>query len=147
MDIIQVIVSTLAAGAIAGLRPVAEKAVKDSYLAIKQFVIDKYNERLDDLEKEPTSTSTTTSLGARLRQKGASDDTELVDKIQNLFNLLAKKEPAALAKAAIDLEQVKAAFLNINDVNSSGAAVKVRDAEFTGGIDISNIRAGKTQNP
>jgi hypothetical protein len=43
----------------------------------------------------------------------------------------------------VDLEKVKAAFLRAGSVDAEGTGVKVREAEFTGGIDIGSVDAGR----
>jgi hypothetical protein len=42
----------------------------------------------------------------------------------------------------VDLERVRAEFLRIASVDSAGTGVKVRDGQFSGGIDIGQVRAG-----
>jgi hypothetical protein len=58
MDALTSLVTALAAGAAAGLKPTVEQAVKDSYTGLKGLIQRKYAQvSLDQLEANPTSKS------------------------------------------------------------------------------------------
>jgi len=56
MEPITAIVTALALGAAAGLKPIAEQAIKDSYAALKALITRKYaGVNVDLLEQNPAS--------------------------------------------------------------------------------------------
>jgi hypothetical protein len=63
MDPITIIVTALAAGAAAGLKPTAEQAIKDAYAGIKVLMLRKYETlSLEALEQKPDSETKQASL-------------------------------------------------------------------------------------
>ncbi len=148
MDSISIIVSALASGAAAGLKPTAEKIVKEAYAGLKGIIQRKYNDvDLRPIENKPESESKRESMAEDLADAGASGDQELLDLAKILIDALAKHDKATAAAIGVDLEEVKAAYLNIKKVTSTGAGVKVKKGEFKGGIDIGEVSAGKLGDP
>ena len=143
MDPISIIVTALATGAAAGLKPTAEKAIKDTYVGIKALIKRKYGYvDLTPLEKKPESENKRASVAEDLTDAGASADQELFDHARALIDAVAKHDQAAATAIGVDLEEVKAAYLKIQKVNAAGTGVKVRKGEFEGGIDIGEVKAG-----
>ena len=67
MDPITIIVSALAAGAAAGLKPKAEQAVKDAYNGLKALILHKYGKlSVDALEQKPESKAKRSSVAEDL---------------------------------------------------------------------------------
>ena len=148
MDFISIIVSALASGAAAGLKPTAEKIVKEAYAGLKGMIQRKYNDvDLTPIENKPESKSKRESMAEDLADAGASGDKELLDLAKILIDAVAKHDKATAAAIGVDLEEVKAAYLNIKKVTSTGAGVKVKKGEFEGGIDIGEVSAGKLGDP
>lgn len=147
MGVIEIIVAALASGAAAGLKPTAEQVVKDAYAGLKNLITRKYSGvDLAPLEKKPDSQTKQGSVAEDLAAAGGAADAELLAKAQALLEAVARHEPAAAASVGIDLAKVKAASLRIQDVEAQGGAatVSVHESEFTGEVNISNIRAGAT---
>jgi hypothetical protein len=72
MDPISLVVSTLAAGALAALKPTAEQAVKDAYGGLKSLIQRRYGSvDLSQIEKKPKSSSKQESVAEDLREAGA----------------------------------------------------------------------------
>ncbi len=67
MDTIGIIVSALASGAAAGLKPITEKAIKDAYAGLKSMIQRKYS-RVDllPIENKPESQSKRESVAEDL---------------------------------------------------------------------------------
>jgi len=148
MDPISIIVSALASGAAAGLKPTAEKIIKDAYAGLKGMIQRKYNNvDLRPFENKPESESKRESLAEDLVDAGATGDQELLDLAKVLIDAIAKHDKASAAAVGVDLEEVKAAYLNIRKVTTTGAGVKVKKGEFEGGIDIGEVSAGKLGDP
>ena len=151
MDPITMIVTTLAAGALAGLKPTAEQAVKDAYASVKALIQRKYNQvDLTPLERKPESEAKRESVREDLADAGAGADRELLEQIKALIDAIEKHAPAAAAAVGVNLQEIKAASLKIRDVASEGTGVNVLKSEFTGDVEISGIKAGKgrdSENP
>jgi len=148
MDFINIIVSALASGAAAGLKPTAEKIVKEAYSGLKGMIQRKYNNvDLRAVENKPESKSKRESVAEDLVDAGATGDQELLDLAKILIEAVAKHDKDTAAAIGVDLEEVKAAYLRIKKVSSTGAGVKVKKGEFEGGIDIGEVNAGKLEDP
>ncbi len=143
MDLATTIVTALATGAAAGLKPSAEQVVKDAYNGLKLLIQRKYAMvDLAQLEGRPASEAKRASLAEDLREAGAAEDAELVEHARALVDVVERHDPAAAAVIGVDLEAVKAEFLAVRDVAAEGTGVRVRQSEFSGGIDITGVRAG-----
>jgi hypothetical protein len=97
------------------------------------------------LEKKPDSTSKRDSLREDLEALAGTQhavDDELVEAARRVAEAVAADEPQAAAAIGVDLERVKAAFLTVQSVRSSGTGVRVRDGKFSGGIAIGKVEAG-----
>jgi hypothetical protein len=139
-----VITSAIAAGAAASLKDTASAAVKDTYEAVKALIRRRYaSADVAAVEKKPDSEAKRGSLAEDLADAGAEDDDELARLAQALAEAVERSAPEAAAAIGVDLAQVKAAFLRVGSVEAEGTGVKVRDAEFTGGIEIGSVRAGR----
>jgi hypothetical protein len=153
VDPISLIVLALAAGAAAGLKPVAAEAVRDSYAAIKQLISRKYG-RVDlaPLEEKPSSEAKRASLTEDLQEAGAGSDAELLARARELVALVEQHDAAAAEAIGVDLGKVKAEFLRVGDVvATAGTGFRVAEGEFTGGVEFGNVRVGPggadTANP
>lgn len=146
MDPLTMIVSALAAGAAAGLKPTAEKAIKDAYEAVKGFVQRKYPKvDLTPIERKPESEAKRESVQEDLAETGAEKDQELLKEIMKLVEALKQSVPATAAVAAIgiDLKEIKTGSLKVRKVVSEGTGVKVEKSEFRGDIELGEVWAGK----
>lgn len=144
MDPIGIIVSALASGAAAGLKPTAENAIKDAYAGLKGMIQRKYGRiDLQPIENKPESQSKRESIAEDLSDAGAGGDQELLDLAKVLIDAVAVHDKAAATVVGIDLEEVKAAYLDIKKVTTSGAGIRIKKSEFEGGIDIGEVNAGE----
>jgi hypothetical protein len=148
MDPVTLIVLALAAGAAAGLKSVAEQAVKDAYAGLKAFIKSKYPSiSLEPLEKKPESEAKRASTEEDLTEAGAGDDDELLLQAKTLLDTVKQHDHQAAEAIGVDLEEVEAEYLKIQKVRASGTGVKVRKAKFSGGIDLGEIDAGVGDKP
>lgn len=144
MDPIGIIVSALASGAAAGLKPTAENAIKDAYAGLKSMIQRKYSRiDLQPIENKPESQSKRESIAEDLSDAGAGGDQELLDLAKVLIDAVAVHDKAAATVVGVDLEEVKAAYLDIKKVTTSGAGIRIKKSEFEGGIDIGEVNAGE----
>ena len=144
MDPVSIVVSALAAGAAAALKPTAEQAVKDAYSGLKALIQRKYKSvTLEGVEKKPGSEAKQASVAEDLADAGSADDEELLAQANMLIKAVKTHAPETAAAIGVDLEAVEAAYLKIGKVSASGTGVKIRDGKFTdGGIDIGKVEAG-----
>lgn len=145
MDPVSLVVIALAAGAAAGLKSTAEAAVRDAYAGLKAFIRSRYAQvDLTPLEQKPASEAKRASLTEDLEQAGAAEDEELFERARSLVAVLRSHQVDA-APVGVDLERVSAEFLTVGNVFSTGTGtgVRVREGEFSGGIDIGEVHAGQ----
>jgi hypothetical protein len=148
MDPITIIVTALATGAASGLKPAAERVIKEAYDGIKTLIQRKYGGvDVAALEKKPDSKAKQDSVAEDLTNAGAAEDGELLDRAKALIDAIETHDQATAAALGVDLAAVKAAYLNVRKVVAEGTGVKVRQGEFTGGIDIGEVQAGKVGGP
>ena len=94
MDPITIIVTAIAAGAVAATKDVTAQAVKDGYAALKTLIVRKFGQKADVadavevVEKKPDSEARQAVLREELETAGAAQDTELVRQAQALLDLL-----------------------------------------------------------
>lgn len=79
-DAVTVITQALAAGAAAGLKDTAAKAVKDAYAGLRRLITDRYQDvDVSAVEKKPDSDAKRASLAEDLQGAGADRDAELLE--------------------------------------------------------------------
>jgi hypothetical protein len=148
MDPVTLIVTALAAGAAAGLKPTAEQVVKDAYAGLKAFIRSKYPAlSLEPLEKNPASEAKRASAAEDFADAGANEDNELLDRAQALLEVVQQHDRPAAEAIGVDLEEVEAEYLRIQKVRAAGTGVKVRKGKFSRGIDLGEIEAGAGSEP
>jgi hypothetical protein len=148
MEAVSIIVSAIAGGALAGLKPTAEAAVKDAYAGLKAVLRRKFGSvDITPIEAKPESQAKRDSVAEDLRDAGAERDVELLEAARALLEVLKNRAPETGPAIGVDLEKVTAAALRIRDVESEGTGVRARDVQVSGDIDISGVRAGRPSNP
>src|ERR1700752_5081277 len=97
MDPLTLLLSALSLAGTA-LKPVADQAIKDGYVGLKEFLIRKFGDKepertevLDKNEKRPDLYKTTAE--AVLKQVGADQDQEILDKATELLKLAEGSQP------------------------------------------------------
>ena len=99
MDPVTVIVTAVTTGAVLVLQEATKLIVKDTYAALKDFIIKKYGDQGDvkdavkKVEDKPDSDARKSLLREELETAGAGEDEELLKKAQE-FLALAKPEDA-----------------------------------------------------
>lgn len=149
MEIVQTIVTALAAGAAAALQTTAGQAVQDAYGAVKALIQRKYaSVDLVQLEKQPASPRRQALLNEELAETTAATDPEVLAQVQRLLEAIANHAPAAAATIGVDLTAIQAASLQVQDVIAQGTGavtgVKGHGVTTTAGITISGVRATQT---
>ena len=133
------IVTALAAGATAGLKPMAEQVVKDAYEGLKALIKQKYQRvEVGVLETDPKSKGRQTVVEEELASAAAGQDEELLARAKALLEAVQQHAPGTAAELAVDLEDVKAA-LSIEIENIRGGGIRGRNWDTGGGIKISGV--------
>jgi hypothetical protein len=147
MEPITVIVSALAAGAAAALKPMAEGAIKDAYNGIKSFITKKYGKvDLTPLETKPESENKRASLAEDLTDAGAANDVELLDQAKQVIDAVEKHDPESASAIGIVLREVEAQYLEVRKIITDGTGMIVEKGKF-GEMIIGEIDARKGQPP
>ena len=148
MDPVSMVVTALALGAAAGVKGTAEQVIKDAYTGLKALIQGRYKEvQLTALEQQPGSKAKRDSVAEELIKAGAAGDHELLAKAKALIDGVEKHDRAAVETVGIDLEKVKAAYLKVKTVTSQGTGVRVKNSDFSRGIDIDGVQSGEVNGP
>jgi hypothetical protein len=143
MDPLTSLVTALAAGAAAALQSTVEQVVKDSYGALKGLIQRKYARvNLDQLEANPSSKSRRGVVEEDLAAVKADQDAEVLQKAQELLEIIRRQVPETAAAIGVDLQDIEGAALAIRRVTATGAGVKVERAKLSGDITIEDVQAG-----
>src|SRR5688572_32922942 len=103
------IAAALAAGAAAGLKPMAEQVVKDAYEGLKTLIQRKYQRvEVGVIEADPRSGSRRGVVEEELAKAGAGQDEELLGRAKTVLETVQQHAPATATELAIDLEDLKA---------------------------------------
>lgn len=148
MDPITSIVTALALGAVAALKPAAEQAVKDAYGSLKLLIKRKYQKvSVDQLEEAPESQARLAVVTEDLGNANVGTDEEVLRKAKELLDAVQTHAPDAGVAFGVDLKRIKAFSLHIERVIASGGGVSVGDAEIKGPIVIRDVESGMTGQP
>lgn len=145
MDPVTLIVTALATGAAAGLKPTAEKVIKDAYEGLKTLITRKYERStaaVPVLEHNPASNAGKEVLRESLEEEGAGRDEDLLRQAQAVLQAIREHAPAAAEAAGVLIEDIEAgASVNVRDVVAGGSftAKNIRAAED---VTIEGVRAG-----
>jgi len=147
MEPATIIVTALSLGAATGMKSVAEQAVKDGYQGLKKLLKAKYPDvGIDRLEKKPESKTQQAAVEEEIADLGADKDTEILQKAEVLLDTVKNLPAENVPAIGVDLEKIKAASLKIKDIIATGTGIKVREGEFSGDINIEQVRAGNQGN-
>ena len=142
MDPITLVVTAVALGASAGLTDAASQVVRDAYTGLKALLGGRAVD-VSGVERRPESETQRAALTEILTDTPQVIDDEVLAAARAVTEAVAAHQPAAGPALGVDLERVRAEFLRVASVESSGTGVRVQDGEFTGGIDIGEVRAGR----
>ncbi len=143
MDPITLIVTAAALGAAAGIKATAEQAIRDAYSGLKALITRKYSSiSLAQLEESPDSQARRAVVQEDLSKAGAGSDEELLRQAKKIMDAIQAHAPETAASIGVDLQDIKAASLNIEDIIATATGVRISKGEFTGEVSIRQVRAG-----
>jgi hypothetical protein len=146
VDPVTLIVTAVALGASAGLTDTATSAVKDAYAALKGLLA-RRSVDVSGVERRPGSTAQQTALHEDLADAGEPVDDELLAAARAVTDAVAEHDTAAATAIGVDINDVRAAFIKIGTVTSTGDGVRIRGAHVSGGISVDDVRAGGSPDP
>lgn len=142
VDPVTLLVIALTTGAAVGLKDSAAQAVRQAYSALVAAVKHRYpSVDLEPATQSPDSAEQRQALTEALRA-GAAPDRDVLEAARALMLAAERQDPGAVAAIGVDLERVKAAFIDIAGVSGDGGGVRLRDADVSGGVTIKDVRAG-----
>lgn len=143
MDQVSIIVAALTLGIAAGLKPMAEQAVKDAYQGLKLLIVHRYGVDLGGLEKKPESEAQQAAVEESLSGAGADTDEEVLEQAKALIDLIKRQTPETATAQGIDLDDIEAEFLKVKKILAEGQAkaVTMKKVKATGGIEIEDVTA------
>lgn len=143
------VVTALAAGAVAGLKPNTEKAVKDSYQDLKTIIQDRYNIHIEALEKKPDSFAQREAVKEQMAETSAGSDLEVLDKATVLVLALGKLAPTVGETIGVKLVDVQAGLVKFRNIwaQSGSTGVHIERGTYNtlqfedvgNGIDLKNV--------
>ncbi|MEU6559095.1 hypothetical protein [Nocardia nova] len=141
-----VVISAIAAGAVAGVGDTATQVVKDAYAGLKSLLSRKYADvDVSAVEKKPNSQPKKDSLAEDLADAGAAGDPELGQVAAAVLE--AVREHAPQVVVGLDIDNLVAQALKVTDIASAGDGVRVRNSKISGTAEFSKVRAGFTESP
>jgi hypothetical protein len=145
MDPATLIVSALALGASAGVKYIAETGIKETYNILKNLIKQKYPDVfIDRMEKNPSSDKQRQAVEEDIQNSGADKDKDIVLAAQKLIEKINEIVPETLQVFGVNIEDVRATSIAIEDISSSGTGVQIKGSEFKGDIDIKKVNSGKS---
>jgi hypothetical protein len=142
MDPVSLVVTAVVLGASAGLKDAAAQVVKDAYAGLKTLLAGRKVD-VSGVERKPDSDTQRAALAETLAEVPDVVDEELLAAAQAVTDAVAEHEPDTAPGLGVDLERVKAGFLQIRGVDSTGTGVRGRDWQIEGGISIGDVTAGR----
>jgi hypothetical protein len=144
VDPVTIVVAAIALGAQEGVRDTAKQVVKDAYAGLKRLISERYK-GVDptSVETKPTSEAKRASLEEDLKDAGADSDVDLLAAAKAVIEAVRAENPQAGEPIGVNLEEIEAEAIRIQNVWSSGGGVQVRGAKVSGSIDISNVTSGQ----
>jgi hypothetical protein len=139
------VLAALAAAAAFTVKGMASEAVQDAYQALKGLVAGKLTS-LANLEGDPTDEDYQKATEMELQKKRLAEDPAVLEKASLLTQAIEREPPEHLAKANIDISELRAARDVIVKRLRAPGGVRVKNlSSAEGTIDIQDISAGRSE--
>jgi hypothetical protein len=136
------IVMALAAGATAGLKKVATKAVTDAYGALRRLVCGADSGAaplVEEIELDPTSQPMKQALARRLERTPKNPEIEAA--VKRLLDALVELRKNPAAAPLFDFEELEAGRnFKMTDIDADGPVLRAKKAKFGDDAEFSRIR-------
>jgi len=155
MDPVTLIVTSLALGAAAGLKPAAEQAVKDAYSGLKRLIIDRYQAAQTGvtlIESNPQSEAFQAAASEQLQTTEVGQDEDVINQAQALTELVQQFAPETAAEINVKLSDIEAiGNFRVSDLAASGDKAKIdvdiKKAKAGQDFEVSGLRATGGEEP
>lgn len=143
MSPIELLVQTIIAGATAMRTPACPAAIHNAYATLVDG-LRRVHPALDlsAIERRPTSPHSRGLLAEELAELGDTLAPDLLAAAQALTETLEQAAPETALVIGVDLREVKAAYLRLRNIRSSGVGAQVAKSEFLGGVEMGDVQAG-----
>lgn len=142
MDPISIIVTALATGAAAALKPTTEKLITDAYSSLKAWITSAYRGvEVDVLERDPGSSKRKDLVTDGLKATDAAEDEELLTRAQALIDAVRKYAPSSAEAAGVTIEELEAQSLFIRKLVATGG-LKLKGAKLQGDVVFEDLTLG-----
>lgn len=131
-------------GASAGLTESASSAIEDAYAGLKGLLSHRQVD-LSGIERKPNSMVQRDALRETLADTPDVVDQELLDAAEQVTEAVAVHRPDAADVVGVDLKDVRAGFIRVRSISSSGSGFRGANLTVDGGVDIGDVRAGRLQ--
>jgi hypothetical protein len=143
VDPVTLVVTAVALGASAGLTESASSAIEDAYAGLKRLLSHRQVD-LSGIERKPNSMVQRDALRETLADTPVVDQ-ELLDAAEQVTEAVAVHRPDAADVVGVDLKDVRAGFIRVRSISSSGSGFRGANLTVDGGVDIGDVRAGRLQ--
>jgi len=99
---------------------------------------------LSAIERNPKSTVQRDALRETLADSPDAVDQELLDAAEQLTDAVAADEPRAAEVVGVDLKDVRAGFIQVRSISSTGVGFRGAGLIVDGGLDIGDVQAGRS---
>lgn len=142
MEPITLIVTALSLGISTGLKSAGEEVIKNAYTSFKQFIRDKYEIGFGAWEKNPDSTKHKEVAEEQLKDLGAGEDKELIEKAKSLIDLINTHKPDIITAKNIDIKQIEAGYnIIIKNITTKNATIGIEGLKAGGHIHVEGLNA------
>ena len=126
------------------MRPASySTAIKDAYAGLKRL-LSRRQVDLSAIERNPKSTVQRDALRETLADSPDAVDQELLDAAEQLTDAVAADEPRAAEVVGVDLKDVRAGFIQVRSISSTGVGFRGAGLIVDGGLDIGDVQAGRS---
>jgi hypothetical protein len=136
---VTLVVTAVALGASAGLTDTASSAIKDAYAGLKGLLSHRQVD-VSAIERRPDSIAQRDALQETLTDNPEAIDRELLDAAEQVTDAVAVHRPDAADVIGVDLTDVRAGFVRVRSISSSGSGFRGVGLTVDGGIDMGTGR-------
>jgi hypothetical protein len=145
MEPITMIVTAIATGAAAIMKPTAEQIVKDAYTELKAIIQRKYQQvSVATIENNPASKERQNILTEDLKATQADKDEEVLHQAQSLLKIIEQQSPQLAEEVGLRIEDVKVgASLKIREIIAQrGIGAEIKRTEIMQDLEIGKVQTG-----
>ena len=130
------------------LKTVVSETTKEAYARLKRYIAEKYNgPAIESLEEDPSSQARQLVVQKVFEETGLSHDPTAAQMAAAVLDSAIERDRQALEVVGVDIAKVKAVNIRLKNIASIGSGVRIVDAEASGDIEASGVKAGIGREP